>query len=40
MQVLLDEYDYKAVIATSVDNALEHAKVGGFALYILDNWLV
>jgi DNA-binding response OmpR family regulator len=39
MRVLLGEYGYESVIATSVSDALASARSGGFALYILDHWL-
>ena len=39
MRVLLLEYGYDPIIATSVSDALEHAKSGGFALCILDHWI-
>jgi CheY-like chemotaxis protein len=39
MCVLLGEYGYEAVIAASVPDALERARVGGFALCILDHWI-
>jgi len=40
MQFLLSEYGYEPVIAPSVSDALEQAKSGGFALCILDHWLI
>jgi DNA-binding response OmpR family regulator len=39
MDVLLGQYGYEAVIAASVSDALESARSGGLALYILDHWL-
>ena len=39
MGTLLRLYGYEAIIASSVDNALERAKSGGLALCILDHWL-
>jgi DNA-binding response OmpR family regulator len=39
MGVLIGRYGYQPVIATSVSDALEQSAIGGFALYILDNWL-
>jgi DNA-binding response OmpR family regulator len=39
MRFLLLEYGYEPIIATSLSDALESAKVGGFALCILDHWI-
>lgn len=39
MRVLLDTYGYQAVIASSVSDALDSARSGGIALFILDHWL-
>jgi DNA-binding response OmpR family regulator len=39
MRVLLGEYGYESVIATSVSDALNSARSGGLALCILDHWL-
>jgi CheY-like chemotaxis protein len=39
MGILIGTYGYQPVIATSVSEALDQAALGGFALYILDNWL-
>jgi len=39
MNALLDCYGYEPVIAASVSDALESARSGGLALYILDHWL-
>lgn len=39
MRVLLLEYGYEPIIATSVNDALEFAKSGGLALCILDHWI-
>jgi len=39
MRVLLLEYGYEPIIATSVSDALEYAKSGGLALCILDHWI-
>jgi len=39
MRFMLNANGYDTVIAASVSDALEHAAFGGFALYILDNWL-
>jgi DNA-binding response OmpR family regulator len=39
MDALLDFYGYEPVIAASVSDALESARSGGLALYILDHWL-
>jgi len=39
MNALLDSFGYEPVIAASVSDALESARSGGLALYILDHWL-
>src|SRR5689334_23298278 len=39
MNALLKSYGYEPVIAASVSDALESARSGGLALYILDHWL-
>ena len=39
MDTLLDSYGYEPVIAASMSDALESARSGGLALYILDHWL-
>jgi DNA-binding response OmpR family regulator len=38
MNALLDHYGYEPVIAASVSDALQTARSGGLALYILDHW--
>jgi len=39
MNALLGIYGYEPVIASSVDDALEHAMGGGIDLCILDHWM-
>jgi OmpR-family two-component system manganese-sensing response regulator len=39
MHVLLDQYGYEPVIASSVSDALESARSGEIDLCILDHWL-
>jgi DNA-binding response OmpR family regulator len=39
MGVLLSEYGYEPILATSVSDALEYARSGGLALCILDHWI-
>jgi Response regulator containing CheY-like receiver, AAA-type ATPase, and DNA-binding domains len=39
MRILLLESGYEPIIATSLSDALESAKAGGFALCILDHWI-
>jgi len=39
MHCLLSTYGHEPIIATSISDALNQVALGGFALYILDNWL-
>lgn len=39
MSLLLNTHGYEVTVATSVDDALELSRRGGFDLYVLDNWL-
>jgi DNA-binding response OmpR family regulator len=39
MRYWLCTYGHEPTVATSVADALRHIALGGFALYILDNWL-